>query len=191
MKNVIPFLQDLTKNNNREWFNDNKNRYLLAKDEFEAFIIDLLPRMAGVDKELSGLEPKQCIFRIYRDVRFSKDKSPYKTNFGAHLVATHERPHDRAGYYIHLEPGASFLAGGAYLPPGPWLNAIRASIDTNGKELITILKKASFKKKCPPRTTFSEGSNWSSMLVEFPKSQRSSVQILANTASDNVLVRSA
>ena len=117
-----------------------------AKAEFEAFITELIPRIAKFDPPIIELIPKKCIFRIYRDTRFSKNKIPYKTNLGAHLVANAEKPHDRAGYYIHIEPGNTFLAGGAYLPPSPWLKAIRQEIDRNGKELRKILNSASFKK---------------------------------------------
>ena len=92
------------------------------------------------------LEPKKCIFRIYRDTRFSTDKRPYKTNLGAHLVSQHSRPHDRAGYYIHLQPGNCFLAGGAYMPPSPWLNAIRSAIDEEGDQFIKIINSPEFKK---------------------------------------------
>ena len=122
---VFQFLTEIKINNDRNWFNANKSKYEEARAEFELFIAELIKKIAGFDPPILRLEAKKCIFRIYRDTRFSKDKKPYKTNFGAHLVDSHERPHDRAGYYVHLEPGNSFLAGGAYLPPGPWLNAIR------------------------------------------------------------------
>ena len=122
MKNVIPFLQDLKENNNREWFQDNNQRYQLAKDEFETFIADLLPRMADLDTELSGLEPKQCIFRIYRDVRFSKNKSPYKTNMGAAITRGGRKSHF-ATYYFHVEPGSAFAGGGIWQPASPILKA--------------------------------------------------------------------
>lgn len=145
-KETFKFLKDLARNNNRDWFNDHKPVYQAAHADFVEFIAELIGRIASFDPEITMLDPKKCVFRIYRDVRFSKDKSPYKTNFGAHMVATNERPHDRAGYYIHLEPGQSFLAGGAYVPPSPWLNAIRASIDRDGDAFKAILKKASFKK---------------------------------------------
>lgn len=140
------FLNDLKIHNDREWFKANKQRYEEVREEFESFIAEMLPRIAKFDPPIAQLEPKKCVFRIYRDTRFSKDKSPYKTNLGAHLVAHHDKPHDRAGYYIHLTPGNSFLAGGAYMPPAPWLSAIRYSIDKNGDELKKIIGSATFKK---------------------------------------------
>lgn len=145
-KKTFQFLQDLKNNNNRDWFNSNKHRFESAKDEFEKFIGGLILQISKFDPGIGELEPKRCIFRIYRDTRFSKDKTPYKINLGAHLAAHAEKPHDRAGYYIHLEPANTFLAGGAYLPPSPWLKAIRQSIDRNGKEFQKILNSANFKK---------------------------------------------
>lgn len=145
-KHTYQFLKELKKNNNRNWFQDNKSRFLEIKSDFEAFVQDLIAHIAVFDPSISHLEPKECIFRIYRDTRFSKDKSPYKTNLGAHLIAPVARPHDRAGYYVHIEPKNSFLAGGAYLPPAVWLKAIRQAIDENGNELKKILKDKNFKK---------------------------------------------
>ena len=140
------FLKELGENNNRAWFQTNKGRYEEARAEFEGFINRLILGIASFDPPIGELEAKRCIFRIYRDTRFSKDKKPYKTNFGAHLVSTDAKPHDRAGYYIHLQPGNSFLAGGAYLPPAPWLKAIRNAIDQKGRELLKILNHPDFKK---------------------------------------------
>ncbi len=145
MKNVIPFLQDLKENNNREWFHDNKNRYLLAKDEFEAFIADLLPGMCGIDKGLVGLEPKKCVFRIYRDVRFSKDKAPYKTNMGAAMTRG-GRKSPYATYYVHVEPGSAFAGGGIWMPQGPALKAMRQEVYYNADEFKMIMGTAGFKK---------------------------------------------
>jgi len=140
------FLKELNENNNRPWFQSNKGRYEEARAEFEGFISRLILGIASFDPPIGELEAKRCIFRIYRDTRFSKDKKPYKTNFGAHLVSTDAKLHDRAGYYIHLQPGNTFLAGGAYLPPAPWLKAIRNTIDQKGRKLIKILNHPDFKK---------------------------------------------
>jgi len=145
-KKTLQFLKDLKKNNSRDWFNSNKVRFEEAKAEFGQFTGELILQIAKFDPVIGDLEAKKCIFRIYRDTRFSKDKTPYKINFGAHLVAAKVRPHDRAGYYVHLEPGNIFLAGGAYLPPSPWLKAIRQEIHENGNEFKKILKSAGFKK---------------------------------------------
>ena len=145
-KNVFQFLTELKANNDRNWFNANKSWYQEVRSEFEKFITELIEQIAVFDPPILRLEAKKCTFRIYKDVRFSKDKKPYKINFGAHLIDTHERPHNRAGYYVHIEPGSCFLAGGAYMPPASWLNAIRESIDANGEQLVKILEYPEFKK---------------------------------------------
>lgn len=147
-KQAFQFLKDLKSNNDRDWFNANKARYEQAKGEFEEFIDALIARIAEFDGSIMHHRAKDCVFRIYRDVRFSKDKSPYKTHFGAHISAAVKKSeiHSRAGYYIHLEPGASMLAGGAYLPKGPWLKAIRQEIEYNAAEFKNILADANFKK---------------------------------------------
>lgn len=144
--NTLQFLKELSANNNRPWFQVNKGRYEEARADFEGFISKLILQIARFDPPIAELEAKRCIFRIYRDTRFSRDKKPYKTNFGAHLVSTDAKPHDRAGYYIHLQPGNCFLAGGAYMPPALWLKAIREAIDQNGRELMKILNHPDFKK---------------------------------------------
>lgn len=145
MKNVLTFLGDLKQNNNREWFQDNKSRYLEAKNEFEGFIGELLPRLAEIDKDLAGLEPKHCVFRIYRDVRFSKDKSPYKTNMGAAMTRG-GRKSPYATYYFHMEPGNAFAGGGIWLPQAPVLKAMRQEVYYNVDEFKKIIGSASFKK---------------------------------------------
>jgi uncharacterized protein (TIGR02453 family) len=147
-KNTLAFLNELKKNNDRDWFMDNKPRYEEAKNEFEQFIDALILEIAKFDPSIAHHRGKDCIFRIYRDVRFSKDKSPYKTHFGAHVTGAAKRSeiHTKAGYYIHIEPGASMLAGGAYLPEGPWLKAIRQEIAFNGVEFRAIMDHPEFKK---------------------------------------------
>ncbi|WOK07985.1 DUF2461 domain-containing protein [Imperialibacter roseus] len=146
-KSTFQFLKELKDNNNREWFTENKKRYEAAKAEFEVFIDALIAKIVEFDPTIGHHKAKDCVFRIYRDVRFSKDKSPYKTHFGAHVTAAAKRSeiHTRAGYYIHLEPGGSMLAGGAYLPEKDWLKSIRQEIDYNGAELHKILDSKDFK----------------------------------------------
>lgn len=143
---TLTFLKDLKNNNNKEWFQDNKSRYEDAKSDFEEFIGVLIQNIAKFDPPIAELIPKKTIFRIYRDVRFSKDKSPYKLNLGAHLAANRSKVHDRAGYYIQIQPGNSFLAGGAYDPGNPWITQIRTEIDYNTKEFKKLINSASFKK---------------------------------------------
>jgi uncharacterized protein (TIGR02453 family) len=94
---------------------------------------------------VKSLEPKNCIFRINRDIRFSNDKTPYKVNMGASIGPGGKKSYD-AGYYIHIQPGASFLAGGVWQPPSPMLNAIRQEIDYNSEEFNKLIKNKEFKK---------------------------------------------
>ncbi len=145
---TFQFLKDLKENNDRDWFNANKDRYQEARANFLDFTKELLLQIAAFDPSIAHHEAKDCVFRIYRDVRFSKNKSPYKTNLGAHITSAAKKSevHSRAGYYVHLEPGGSFLAGGAYGPTGAWLKAIRQEIVYNPDEFKGILKDSDFKK---------------------------------------------
>lgn len=143
---TFKFLKDLAKNNNKEWFTTNKKRYETAKADFETFVTELIQNIAKFDPAIAHLEAKKAIFRIYRDTRFSKDKTPYKINMGASLSSAPSKIHDHAGYYIHIEPGKSFLAGGAYEPQSPWIGKIRQEIDYNTAEFKKILGAAAFKK---------------------------------------------
>ncbi len=147
-KETLNFLKDLNVNNNRDWFLANKNRYETAKAEFEQFIASLLLEITRFDSGIAHFTAKECIFRIYRDVRFSSDKSPYKTHFGAHVTPASRKSdiHSRAGYYIHIAPGASMLAGGAYQPDPDWLRGIRNEIAHDAGPFRTILKAPAFKK---------------------------------------------
>ena len=106
-KKTFQFLKELKQNNNREWFLENKSRYEEAKKEFETFIDALIAEISKFDRSISHHTAKDCVFRIYRDVRFSKDKSPYKTHLGAHITSAAKKSeiHSRAGYYIHIGPG--------------------------------------------------------------------------------------
>ncbi len=142
---IIDFLKKLAGNNEREWFRKNKDMYVKAKQEFELETSIFLSEIAKFDKSVSGLQPKDCIFRIFRDVRFSKDKSPYKTNFGTYM-SKEGRKGGYAGYYLHIEPDNYFLAGGVYMPPSPVLRAIRNEIYHNLQEFKEILAAKSFKK---------------------------------------------
>ena len=142
-KGIIDFLKALEKNNNREWFQENRSRYEQAKTEFEIFINSLLHELRLIDKELSSISAKDCIFRIYRDVRFSKDKSPYKNNFGAYFVKGGKKS-GFAGYYIHVEPGGSFIAGGIHRPSSEILRQVRSEIYGHTEEYKSIIAKKDF-----------------------------------------------
>ena len=144
---TLNFLRALKKNNNRDWFNKNKSSYEEANTDFKTFVDELIREVAKFDKAVGSLEAKDCVFRIYRDVRFSKDKSPYKTHFGAHIVAGGKKMEmGRAGYYMHISPGECFLAGGAHVPPSEWINAIRKEIHYNAKELKKVINGKDFIK---------------------------------------------
>jgi uncharacterized protein (TIGR02453 family) len=145
MKNVLPFLEDLKNNNDRDWFHANKARYQEAKKEFEIFIGELIPQLAEIDKDIAGLEPKQCIFRIFRDVRFSANKLPYKTNMGAAMTKG-GRKSPYATYYVHLEPGNGFAGGGIWMPHGPVLKAMRQEVYYNPDEFKKIIGSKEFTK---------------------------------------------
>ncbi|MCH8903578.1 MAG: DUF2461 domain-containing protein [Bacteroidetes bacterium] len=145
-KKTFKFLSDLRKNNNREWFDKNKDAYLEAKADFENFMEAVLQDLAKFDKDMVGLEVKKSTFRIYKDVRFSKDKTPYKTSMSAVFVGGGKKNHDsRSGYYIHVEPGNSFIAGGANMPPSPWMGYIREQIDKRAGDLRKIIANKTFK----------------------------------------------
>src|SRR5476651_1290249 len=109
---TFSFLADLAANNNREWFTDNKKRFEEARDNVIAFTAELIKELHRFDKSITlDSDPKKCVMRIYRDIRFSKDKTPYKDNFGVSLP-TKGLKGGGAEYYLHITPGASFIAGG-------------------------------------------------------------------------------
>lgn len=144
-KEVFQFLGALKENNNREWFAANKGLYEAAHKQVEVFVQQVIDGIVSFDKTIQVVPASKCIFRIYRDVRFSKDKMPYKTNFGASIAAG-GRKMGTAGYYLHIEPGASFVGGGIYLPDPVTLKSIRKEIYFNSAEFNAILKEKEFKK---------------------------------------------
>jgi uncharacterized protein (TIGR02453 family) len=142
---ILKFLKDLAKHNDREWFQKNKERYLEAKEGFDSLVAEVLGELAKFDKGLSGLDAKKLAFRIYRDVRFSKDKSPYKTNMGAGFSPNGKLVQE-PGYYLHLQPGnKSFFAGGIYMPDAANLSKIRQEIDYSLDKLNKVIKGKKFK----------------------------------------------
>lgn len=146
-KSTLEFLLKIRSNNNKEWFHKNRKLYDDAKGNFELFVQAVITHISEFEHIIKGLEASSCIFRINRDIRFSNDKSPYKTNFGAFIVRGGRKNGDRfAGYYVHIEPGKSMLAGGAYMPSAPWLSAIREKIDEEPEKLIKILRNKDFIK---------------------------------------------
>lgn len=143
---VLNFLKSIAKNNNREWFEKNKPLYLEAKENFEDFLETFHSELVTFDESLGSLNPRKAGFRIYRDVRFSKDKRPYKVNMGAGFSA-HGKMDQEPGYYLHIEPNnRSFIAGGIYMPNAENLAKIRQEIDYNAEKLLALFKDKRFKK---------------------------------------------
>ncbi|URM37254.1 DUF2461 domain-containing protein [Flavobacterium anhuiense] len=145
-KESLQFLDDLKKNNNREWFQDNKKRYEVFKKDYHQLVSDFLDVMKPLDPSLELLEIKDCTFRINRDIRFSKDKSPYKSHLGVWMSAG-AKGANRSGYYVHIEKGGSFIAGGFYSPDAEELKKVRKEIAFFYDDLQEILNDKNFKKE--------------------------------------------
>jgi len=161
MKKVLDFLTALEQNNSKVWFDAHRTDYEVAKKELLGFVDELIQGIAKFDSSIGMPLPKECIFRINRDIRFSTNKAPYKNNMGA-VFASGGKKSPKPCYYIHIQPGASFLAGGLYMPEKEILAKIRQEIDYEGKNMEAILKKASFKK-------YFDGLDQDSALVRMPK----------------------
>jgi uncharacterized protein (TIGR02453 family) len=144
---TLKFLKDLKKNNNKEWFDDNRKTYDNAKNDFLEFTNQLIVGVSKFDDNIlkANLDPKKCITRLNRDVRFSNDKSPYKTNFFA-MINQGGKKSNFACYYLQLQPDNSFTGGGVYMPMPPDLQKFRQEIDYNFKEWEKIVEGKSFKK---------------------------------------------
>lgn len=142
---LIEFLSELSQNNNRDWFNEHKNEFVQLKDEFENYIDKLIPKIRDVDLTIGAIQAKNCIFRIYRDVRFSKNKDPYKTHFGAY-IASGGRKSKTCGYYLHIDPNESFIAAGAYAPESQTLKEIRYEIMDHANSFKELIENKEFKR---------------------------------------------
>jgi len=143
---TLAFLKRLDKNNNREWFNAHKDQFLAAKENIAALTAYLISQIAKFDPAISGTLPEDCVFRIYRDIRFSKNKSPYKNNLGAY-IAPGGRKSMLPGYYFHIQPGQCFIAAGLHMPDSASLLKVRKVIAANTQEFVKILKAKSFKER--------------------------------------------
>lgn len=143
-QSTIKFLKDLKKNNKKEWFDKNRQRYESAKADFEQLTTKVLAGISAFDQTIIHLQPKECTFRINRDVRFSKNKSPYKTNMAMYISRAGKKGFS-PGYYLHVEPGAGFLAGGIWMPMAPELKKVRQEIDYNWQDFKKILGAGKFK----------------------------------------------
>ena len=147
---TLKFLKDLKKNNNKPWFDRHRKQYETTKADFLSMIEQLIKGISTFDSSIADLEAKNCTFRINRDVRFSKNKDPYKNNLAAYFNKDGKKGLG-AGYYLHIEPGKSFVAGGIWMPEPAVLAGIRQEIDYSLKEWKKIVDGKSFKKM------FSEG----------------------------------
>jgi uncharacterized protein (TIGR02453 family) len=143
-KPLLDFLKKLQKNNDKEWFDAHKKEYDGLRKEWLAYVSQLIKSTASFDPDIAPLEAKNCIFRINRDVRFSLDKSPYKNNFGMSLSKGGKKT-EFCGYYLHIQPGECFVAGGAYSPMPDKLAAIRQEVDYNLDEFQKIVSAKDFK----------------------------------------------
>jgi uncharacterized protein (TIGR02453 family) len=142
---TVQFLNDLEANNNRPWFEENKARYLEAKADFEGLVEAVRMRLAQTEPAFADQSIKQSTFRIYRDVRFSTDKTPYKSHFGLYFNPRGKQS-NVGGFYVQLQPGdRSFAAGGAFMPQSQLLKDIRQEIDYNQEEWLSIVESADFK----------------------------------------------
>lgn len=143
---TFDFLKDLAENNNREWFQDNKTRHDEARNNVLEFVAELITGLSKIDKTVSpDLDPKNCVMRIYRDVRFSLNKTPYKNNFGAG-ISQQGKNFNGPGYYLHIHPEECFVAGGCWMPEAEMVKSIRQEIDYNGKDFREIIHNLDFQK---------------------------------------------
>jgi len=144
MKEILDFLKDLEANNSREWFDQNRGRYDVTRKQFLDVAEKLIHEIRQFDDEVPELNPKDCVFRIFRDVRFSKDKLPFKSNYGC-FIARGGKKSGFAGYYFHIQPGECFLSGGIYMPLPEYLQAIRQEIYYHPKNYIDLIEDKTFK----------------------------------------------
>ena len=160
---LFTFLHDLKENNNREWFQAHKATYDDLRAQFAADVDYWAAEMARLDPALAGLEARKSLFRIYRDVRFSKNKDPYKVHFSAYFTAGPSKDIDAPGYYLQLGPGGqTMIAGGLYMPDKAQLAAIRQEIDYNAADLHRILNAKAFQNllRGPRRRPAATAPRW-------------------------------
>jgi uncharacterized protein (TIGR02453 family) len=152
-KETLHFIKEVAENNNREWFALHKQEYEDAKTDALNLVSQLIPELSKVDPLIpTDLDPKKCLLRIYRDVRFSKNKDPYKNNFGIWFSAK-SKGGNEPGYYLHIQPGKSFIAGGYWMPEAPHVKLIRQEIDYNIDEFKAIVESKTFKNSFVLGTT--------------------------------------
>ena len=145
---IFRFLKNLAANNNREWFLEHKEDYMKAEAEFDTLLSAVINRIALFDSSIANVQPKDCKYRIYRDLRFTQDKTPYKIHFGGFINARGKKSL-HCGYYIHLQPEESMIAGGVWCPEPKLLKAIRESVYDNIDEFRSIVEDPAFKQFYP------------------------------------------
>lgn len=155
---TLQFLRDLAVNNNKPWFDSNKHRYIEANTQLQGWLSELFSRLKEIDT-LEITDPKKCMTRIYRDLRFSKDKTPYSPRLSAMLYRSKQEL--KCNFYIHFEPDNCFIGGGLYMPTSAQLKLVRDDIDYSAEGLKAVLEKKSFKKAF--------GTMSGDMLVKVPK----------------------
>ncbi|HOO19191.1 MAG TPA: DUF2461 domain-containing protein [Paludibacteraceae bacterium] len=141
---ILDYLSELKNNNNRIWFNQNRDWYEEVRSEFLRISSALITEISKFDEEIKYVNLKDCLFRIYRDIRFSPDKSPYKTNFGVYIAAGGGRKSPRGGYYLHLDPTGSFVSVGIWNPEPKVLKVLRKSVFENIDEFNEIRSNPEF-----------------------------------------------
>lgn len=144
VKEIMDFLRSLRGNNNRIWLNEHKDIYLAARQKVETLTESLIAGVAMFEPAAARLRPSDCLYRIYRDTRFSPDKTPYKTHIGIYINPPGGKKAPTCGYYLHLEPGQTLVAGGSWCPPAPQLKAIRQDIYDNVEEYLEIIGNPEF-----------------------------------------------
>lgn len=145
---VFSFLRELSANNNREWFNEHKEEYKKAQMVFEVFLTSVIDRIAVFDESVKGIQAKDCTYRIYRDTRFSADKTPYKNHFGGYINAKGKKS-THCGYYLHIENANCLIAGGSLCYPPDIMKALRQSVYDNIDEFRGIVEDPEFRKYFP------------------------------------------
>lgn len=181
---TLKFLKDLQKNNNKPWFDEHRGQYESARADFFSMVEKLIPAIAKFDDPIGRLTVKETVFRINRDVRFSKDKSPYKNNMACYFNQAGKNGLG-AGYYLHIEPGKSFAAGGIWVPEPAVLANIRQEIDYNFAAWKKITENKSFKK------IFTDGITSNETLVRPPKGYDENNQAIEFLKMKSFIVRSS
>ncbi len=148
MEQIFDFLTELVANNNREWFQAHKAQYEAAWKRFNDLLAELIPEMSKFDASLSFLTPKDCTYRLYRDLRFTQDKTPYKGHFGAYMNAAGKKAY-YGGYYVQIEPRQVVLASGVWWLPAKEMRALRQAIADQVELYASIVEEPAFKEICP------------------------------------------